>query len=251
MPIGSGDGWAEDYERGRPGWPPGVVDVVRLDPRAAVVDLAAGTGKLTRVLTSAYGRVIAVEPAFAMRRILQEMCPDAVALGGSAEAIPLDNESVDAVFVGQGFHNFDAERAVTEIVRILRPGGAVVLAFNVPTGPWEPSAAAAEAVLTERGPREVPYIPLDLGEPNYDAENWPFAHPSFESLQQLRLTNPQTLDRDGLVAFYASMGWVGDLPDAERVPLLAQVKSRLSATDYRREWQTQIYATRLVEVPSP
>jgi SAM-dependent methyltransferase len=246
MPAGSGDRWPEDYERGRPGWPLEVVEVPGLPSTATVLDLAAGTGKLTRLLVPRFSRVVAVEPADAMRRFLERVCPDAKALPGSAEVIPLTEGSVDAVFVAQAFHAFDDEPAVAEISRVLRPAGTVVLMFNVPAGPWEPSAAAAEKVLTERGPSEVPYIPLDLGSPDYAVDDWPFAVPGFEPLRRIRLPNPQTLDREGLVAFYASMGWVGDLPDDERLPLLDEVRSLLPADEYRRLWETQIYWTRVI-----
>jgi SAM-dependent methyltransferase len=245
MPVGSGDRWPADYERGRPGWPPEVLDVPGLPSSATVLDLGAGTGKLTRLLAPAFSRVIALEPADAMRRMLVALCPKADAIEGTAEAIPLADASVDAVFAAQAFHTFESERAVAEIARVLRPGGAVVLTFNVPAGPWEPSVAAAEELLAERGPAEVPYIPLDLGSPGYTAYDWPFAVPGFEPLREQRLPNPQTLDRDGLVAFYASMGWVGDLPDDDRMALLDAVNSLLGASAYRRLWEAQVYWTRL------
>ncbi len=66
LPTGSLDRWPEDYERGRPGWPPEVVDVPGLSPTATVLELGAGTGKLTRLLFSTFGRVVAVEPEEAM-----------------------------------------------------------------------------------------------------------------------------------------------------------------------------------------
>jgi len=71
MPAGSLDRWPEDYERGRPGWPPEVVDVPGLPRSATALDLGAGTGKLTRLLVSTFDRVVAVEPAEAMRRLLE------------------------------------------------------------------------------------------------------------------------------------------------------------------------------------
>ena len=109
---------------------------------ATVLDLGAGTGKLTRLLVAAFGRVVAVEPAEAMRRLLETLCPEAEALAGTGQEVPLADASVDAVFAAQAFHWFDDERAVAEIVRVLRPGGALVLMWNVPAGPWEPSTAA-------------------------------------------------------------------------------------------------------------
>ena len=114
----SGDRWAEDYERGRPGWPSGVVKIPGLSAGASVLDLAAGTGKLTRVLIPAFDRVVAVEPQDAMRRRLCALCPDAELLAGIAEQIPLANASVDAVFVAEAFHHLGNERSVAEIARV-------------------------------------------------------------------------------------------------------------------------------------
>jgi SAM-dependent methyltransferase len=244
MPTGSGDGWAADYERARPGWPSKVVDVPGLAPTATVLDLGAGTGKLTRVLASTFDHVIAVEPADAMRRILETACPEAETLPGAAQSIPLADSSVDAVFAAQAFHTFDDEHAVAEIARVLRPGGVAVLMWNVPAGPWEPSAARAEAFLNERGPDEVSYIPLDLGGPRYTPGEWPLTEPTFEQLEEMRLPNPQRLDRDRLVTFYATMDWVADLPDGERLPLLERVRSLLPALEYQRLWETHVHWTR-------
>ena len=248
MPAGSLDRWPDDYERGRPGWPPEVVDLPGLPPTATVLDLGAGTGKLTRLLIPAFDHVVAVEPAEAMRRMRKAFCPKAVALPGTGQEIPLADASVDAVFAAQAFHCFDDERAVAEIARVLRPRGALVLMWNLPAGPWEPSTAAVEELLTARGPKpgEVSYDPLDLGKgPRHASDELALARSSFEPLQELRLSNPQTLDCDGLVAYFASMGWFGDLPDDQRLPLVDQVRSLLAATEYRRLWETQVLWTRL------
>lgn len=148
MPAGSLDRWPDDYERGRPGWPPEVVDIPGLPSAATVLDLGAGTGKLTRLLVSAFGRVVAVEPAEAMRRLLVTVCPGAEALAGTGEEIPLPDASVDSVFAAEAFHWFDGERALAEIARLLRPEGALVLMWNLPAAPTKPSIQAAERVLT-------------------------------------------------------------------------------------------------------
>src|SRR6266404_2443040 len=132
MPAGSRDRWPEDYERGRPGWPPEVIELAALPPTATVLDLGAGTGKLTRLLVSAFDRVVAVEPAEAMRRLLVTFCPEAEALAGTAQEIPLPDDSVDAVLAAQAFHWFEDEHALAEIARVLRPGGALVLMWNLP-----------------------------------------------------------------------------------------------------------------------
>lgn len=158
IPTGSGDRWASDYERGRPGWPVEAVHVAGLPPTAIVLDLGAGTGKLTRLLALEFRRVVAVEPAAQMRQLLVANCPSVEALAGTGQAIPLSDVSVDAVYVAQAFHWFDEVRAVAEITRVLRPGGALVLMWNRPAGPWQPATDAAEAVLTERMPHDVDHF---------------------------------------------------------------------------------------------
>jgi SAM-dependent methyltransferase len=245
MPAGSLDGWAQDYERGRPGWPAQVVDITGLPSTATVVELGAGTGKLTRLLAPTFRRVVAVEPAEPMRRLLEAAAPGAETVAGTAEDIPLEGSSADAVFIAEAFHKFDGRRALAEVARVLRPGGALVLLWNVPAGPWEPSPAAAEQLLADRGPKpeEVSYDVLDLDGPHYTSGAWrrPFAGAPYEPLHEAQLENPQTLDRDGLVAFFASMGWLADLPDAERLPLLDDVRSLLPAAEYRRLWETRVH----------
>lgn len=249
LPAGSGERWVDDYERGRPGWPPEVVDVPGLLSSATVLELGGGTGKLTRLLVETFDRVVAVEPEDAMRRRLVARCPGAEALAGTAEAIPLAGGSVDAVFAAEAFHKFAGERSVAEIARVLRPGGVLVLMWNLPAGPVEPSIAAAEQLLNERGPdpSELDYEPLDLNPKVHSSGEWrrPFAGSPFEDFENARLPNPQTLDPEGLVAFLASMGWIGDLPDAERLPLLDEVRSLLPAPEYRRLWETRVHWTRL------
>jgi SAM-dependent methyltransferase len=249
MPAGSGDRWPEDYERGRPGWPPEVVDAASVPPSASVLELGAGTGKLTRLLVAEFDQVVAVEPAGAMRQLLAKICPEAEALAGTAQEIPLADASVDGIFAAEAFHWFDDKGALAEIARVLRPRGALVLMWNLPVEPWEPSIADAEELLTKRGPKpdEVGYDPLDLEGPGYASGAWrrAFADSPFERLREMRLPNPQILDRDGLVAFFASMGWLADLREGERLPLLDEVRSLLPAAEYRRQWETDVYWTRL------
>jgi SAM-dependent methyltransferase len=193
--------------------------------------------------------VTAVEPAEEMQRLLVARCPDAQVLVATAEELPLAAASVDAVFVAEAFHKFDDARALAEFARVLRPRGALVLLWNVPAGPTEPSIEAAEELLGERGPdrSEVGYDPLDLCSTRFESGAWrrAFAESPFEELQETHLSNPQTVDREGMVAFFASMGWIGDLPDADRLPLLDEVRSLLDADEYRRQWETYVHWTRL------
>jgi SAM-dependent methyltransferase len=246
MPAGSGDRWPEDYERGRPSYPPEVVDVPGLPLTSTVLDLGAGTGKLTRLLVTTFSGVVAVEPAQAMRRLLATNCQEAQVLAGSAEEIPLADASIDAVFAAEAFHWFDGERALTEIARVLRPRGTLVLMWNLPAGPTEPSIASVDRLVRERAPRDLEYDPSDLNAARYASGEWraAFAGSPFEELQEARLLNPQTLSRDDLVAFLASMGWIADLPDVHRLPLLEKIRSLLSADEYRRPWETHVCWTR-------
>ena len=121
---------AEAYEQARPDYPDALLDLLPIDASATVLDLGAGTGKLTRVLARRYARVIAVEPLDGMRAILEAVVPGAEALAGTAEAIPLADASVDAVFAAAAFHWFANDDAVAEMARVLRPGGVLALAWN-------------------------------------------------------------------------------------------------------------------------
>jgi SAM-dependent methyltransferase len=126
---------AELYERTRPEYPVAaiewMVEQLGIDGRSTVLDLAAGTGKLTRALVPLAGRVIAVEPGPAMLAELVRAVPEAEAILGAAEAIPLADDAVDAVACGQSFHWFRADEALPEIRRVLRGGGGLGLIWNL------------------------------------------------------------------------------------------------------------------------
>ena len=120
MPAGSLDRWPDDYERGRPGWPREVVEIPGLSPTATVLDLGAGTGKLTRLLVDAFRRVVAVEPAEPMGRRLAALCPEAELLAGTAQQIPVGDASVDAVFAGEASRTRSSSRSGRRDYRIRR-----------------------------------------------------------------------------------------------------------------------------------
>lgn len=122
----------EDYERYRPGFPAAALE--RALPRALgwALDLGAGTGKLTERLVDHAAHVTAVDPSEPMLAQLRHKLPQATALIGSAEAIPVADTSQDAVTVAQAFHWFDRDAACAEVSRVLRPGGRLVLLWNHP-----------------------------------------------------------------------------------------------------------------------
>ena len=125
---------ASVYERGRPDYPAAavarIVERLELRPGRTVLDLAAGTGKLTRLLVPSGANVIAIEPLREMRTELELHVPGVLALAGTAERIPLTDGFVDAVTVASAFHWFDVESALREIRRVLAPGGGLAMIWN-------------------------------------------------------------------------------------------------------------------------
>jgi ubiquinone/menaquinone biosynthesis C-methylase UbiE len=210
---------AEDYERGRPGWPADAAAAL-LDAWGAreVVDLAAGTGKLTRVL-AAHADVTAIEPVDGMRAVLEREVPAARVLAGTAEAIPLADAAVDAVFVAEAFHWFDLERAPAEIERVLRPGGHLaVLSNHLDGDPPEWMADLDKAVMAHRQPG--PFRP--------DTVPWREAlEQQFGALSETEGRHEQATDRDDMVAMIASFSSIGGLPPDERAAALAAARAVL------------------------
>lgn len=233
--AGSFDRAAERYERGRPGWPEEAVAALGLPPEAVVLDLAAGTGKLTRVLLGRFARVVAVEPLPAMRAILEREAPRAEALAGTAEEIPLPDGAVDAVLCGEAFHWFDGPRAVAEIARVLRPGGPLAVLFNRPAGPIEPSVHGVSQLLRERGHPHRQADRVSSGE-------WlePFADSPFEGPRELRFPNVQRSTRARTLDYLASVSWIAGLEDAARESLLHDLRELLPDTTYTWPWETRL-----------
>ncbi len=121
---------AAAYERGRPSYPPDAIDWLLPAGARDVLDLGAGTGKLTTRLVERGLDVVAVDPIAEMLEVLRSSLPDTPALLGTAEEIPLSDNSVDTVLVAQAWHWFDPERAIPEVARVLRPGGRLGLVWN-------------------------------------------------------------------------------------------------------------------------
>lgn len=121
---------AAAYERGRPSYPPEAIDWLLPPDARDVLDLGAGTGKLTARLVERGLSVVAVDPIPEMLEVLRAALPDTPALLGTAEQIPLPDAHVDAVLVAQAWHWFDPAQAIGEVARVLRPGGRLGLVWN-------------------------------------------------------------------------------------------------------------------------
>jgi SAM-dependent methyltransferase len=125
----------ERYERGRPTYPEDavafLVRTLGIGEGRDVVELGAGTGKLTELIVGTGARIVAIEPVAAMREALERNCPGVTAVDGTAERIPVGDSSADAVLAAQSFHWFDGERALPEIHRVLRSGGRLGMIWNV------------------------------------------------------------------------------------------------------------------------
>lgn len=135
--------WATEDDRTGPTYPveaiTWLIEKLGIKPGRQIVDLAAGTGKLTAMLAGAGADIVAVEPVASMRDRLRARLPSVALLAGEAEALPLADKSVDAVVVARAFHWFDARQAMNEIARVVRPGGCLGLI-------WEARDRSAEWV---------------------------------------------------------------------------------------------------------
>jgi SAM-dependent methyltransferase len=224
----------EAYDRARPEYPPEAIawlaEELDLRPGRTVVDLAAGSGKLTRPLAALGCEVIAIEPVAEMRAAIG---PTARALDGTAEAMPLPDDSADAVTVGQAFHWFDGPEALAEIERVLRPGGALALVWN--RRPSERSAlhAAISAMIA----------PYRGDAPAHASGAWREAFAGRE-LTERHFDFIQRLDADGLADRVGSTSFVAALDDAEREPLLARVRALAAGRPVDVPYECEVHVWR-------
>jgi SAM-dependent methyltransferase len=225
---------AETYDRVRPPYSKRLLDraqeLLELDADARVLDLGAGTGRVTRELARRFGHVVAVEPDQRMRAL------HGGALEGSAEAIPLEDDSVHAVFVGEAFHWFDAEAAIPEIARVLRPRGGLAI---VGTHWWETEPPLSEEALT----------PLREPWDRFQSQRRPpwrsaFEGSPFERLQVERATDEITVDADELLTLYSTTSSLATLPADERDAVFSRVRPFL-AGPYRLPLEHDLTWTRL------
>jgi SAM-dependent methyltransferase len=226
-PLASGfAGVAGAYERGRPEYAPAVVEaIVRelgIAEGAPVLDLAAGTGKLTRALLTAGLDVSAVEPQSELREILIAGVGRERVRDGVAEEIPFPDALFTAVTVADAFHWFDHAAALAEIARVLRPGGGLAVLTTVPD--WGGASWAHEVGALVAGLRPE--------HPHFDGPPWQQAARDtggWSEPRELRLTTSQPAQRERFVDYLASISWIASLPDAQRAEMLEQVDAIVSS----------------------
>jgi SAM-dependent methyltransferase len=219
---------AEDYERGRPEYPLAAVGALaaelRLPPGAPVLDLGAGTGKVTRALLAAGFDVVAVEPHQTLREVLAAGIGSERVLDGRAEEIPLADSSVIAVTAGDAFHWFDPETALPEIRRVLRPSGGLAVLSTVPD--WSGASWAHE--LGDLVQNQRPEHPYFDGAPWQEAVR---AAGGWSEPREMRLTTTRPGSPEAIIAHLASMSWMAAMPDEEREVALARIRDIITTGD--------------------
>ncbi|HLF40880.1 MAG TPA: class I SAM-dependent methyltransferase, partial [Acidimicrobiia bacterium] len=205
---------------------------LRLSPAATVLDLGAGTGKLTRALAATGAAVVAVEPVEGMRRTFRRVLPAVPLIGATAEALPVAGGSVDTAVAGQAFHWFRADAALASIHRVLRPGGRLGLVWNVRDESVEWVAALTRLIDAHVGPG-----------PGYRYGAWR------ESFSSTRLFGPlgtagyrteQRVTTEGVVDRVATISHIAALPDAERERIAEQVRGLLARHPDTRNRDTHV-----------
>jgi len=201
---------ADAYEQARPGYPADAVLWLAGETPCDVVDLGAGTGKLTRSLAALGHHVVAVEPLGEMLDRLRAAVPGVTAVAGSAESMPLPDGAADVVACAQAFHWFDQEPALAEIARVLRPGGRIALVWNVRDErvPWV--SELSDAMVGRTGVDRGAAGPIEQS-----GLYGPVEHATFE--------HTQTVDREALRSLVLSRSYCAVLAEEERAPILGRV----------------------------
>ncbi len=217
---------ADEYELGRPEYPPGVVGALAaelgLKDGATVLDLAAGTGKLSRALLAAGLDVVAVEPQQALRERLAASVGAERAREGLAESIPLADRSAAAVTVADAIHWFDHTPALAEIARVLADGGSLAVLTTIPD--WSGASWAEEVggMLAELRPAH----------PHFEGPPWQQLlrdSGRFEEPRELRITWWRDATPERMVAHVGSMSWIAALEEPERAATLSRVAALIGS----------------------
>lgn len=223
------------YVRGRPDYPVAVEDWLRrelgLGKGKVAVDLGSGTGKFLPRLTATGADVIAIEPLAQMRSQLVALHPEVDAREGRAQAIPLADASVDAVTCAMCFHLFATGDALAEIRRVLKPGGALGLLWNIRDAatPWVASIIDIMAPYDHGAPR----FQSGAWSTHYESGAWRsvFPAPGFSKLRDKTFANDQTGSPESVIIDRVlSVSAIAGLPRAERERVVARIRDVIAAT---------------------
>ena len=241
--AGAFDTFAAEYERGRPGYPRALLDWLAgrglLEATCTVIDLGAGTGKLTRLLLESAASVIAVEPVSGMREEFARVLPSTEMIDATAEAMPLEDKSADVVVCGQSFKWFATHQALAEIARVLRPDGELVLVFNN-YDPGDPVQAQMQAVQDTAANETVEDKPGD------DWRDVVLSDTHFALTDELVLANPQTFDREGVIGRARSSSQFARLAPQRQAELLAGLEALIPGATVELCLLTDVMALRRV-----
>jgi SAM-dependent methyltransferase len=210
----------DSYERGRPEYPLDAINCLienlQIKSSSKVIDLGSGTGKFTKLILPSGAQIVAVEPVEGMRRKFQSLFPNTQILEGSAENIPMEDQSVDSVIAAQAFHWFNGPLALKEIHRVLKPKGKLGLIWNV-----RDESQAWFVELTRI---------IDLyegGAPRYKSMVWKQAFDDSNFFSNLRLQSfpyVQVGDIETVLDRVGSISFISALSDAERARALDRVR---------------------------
>jgi SAM-dependent methyltransferase len=212
---------ADAYERARPAWPEAVARWLVPDDAELVVELGAGTGKLTRAVSALGPRVVAVEPDPRMLAVLHGL--DLEGVDGSAEAIPFDDAAADAVVAGSSLHWFELEQALPEIHRVLRPGGRFAFGWNH-RDDRHPAIARMGRTVYEAQAR--------LRGPRWRSRDWAAELTEsgfFRDVEHALFEHMHELPREALADHLLSYSGVAALPEDERRRIFGEVAQFLDA----------------------
>lgn len=227
---------AMDYAEHRPDYPLAAIqwalEAVPAVPAPIVVDLGAGTGKLTEGLLAAGATVIAVEPDDGMRVELMRRLPGVRAIEGTAEAIPLADRSVDAIVAGQAFHWFDQQRAFPEFARVLQKGGTFAALWNTDDKrvDWvaELGRVSRSAASLEPGPVQLP------------------EHPLFEAFESAHFPHTQRRTAASLTATIGTHSHTLVMPSQQRAEVLQRIADYLHSRPETAEGEFDLPLVTLV-----